>query len=160
MHQGVHLLQPGGAFIGICRLQGDDAELVYVAMLPDVDNPVHALAEIFVGADYVGNLHSGDVETLGRGDEGDAVLREFLADRSEWNVCLAGSHNLAVNLVAYHLHSVPEADLAQAHQLFAAPKAPARIVGIAEQEGLGGRVCAAALDVVPVHLVALESGIP
>ena len=78
VNQSIHLLQPGRTFFGVCCLKGNDSKLIHIAVLPDVDHPVHPGAEILICRNDVGNLDAGDVEVLGRGDEGYAVLRELL----------------------------------------------------------------------------------
>ena len=129
-------------------------------MLPDVYHAVHTCAKILIGGNDIGNLNAGDIEALGRGYERNAVLRKLLRNRSERHVSAPGGHDFAVNLVAYHLYSVLHANISQPHQFLAAPKPSAGVVGVAEKEGLGGRIRAAALDVIEIYVVAARIRIP
>lgn len=85
-HQGVvavdvfeELLKPFGT-VAVGFDGGDDAEGVDVTDLVVVDGAVYAHAHVAVGADYVGNLQTGNVEGLARRHAGDGACREVGTD--------------------------------------------------------------------------------
>lgn len=158
-HQGVvavdvfeELLEPFGA-VAVGLDGGDDAEGVDIADLVVVDGAVDAHAHVAVGADYVGNLQTRDVEGLARRHAGDGACREVGSDGREGGVAVGREDEFAVDFVRDDDDVVAHGYLAHAGEFFACPDAPGGVVGVAQQEKADGGVGAVALEVGEVYAV-------
>ena len=87
--------------------------------------------------------------------EGDAVLGKLFVQQSEWMVTVTWQHQVAVDFVGDDQHVVLHADFTQEQQLVLRPATANGVVGIAEDEHLGG--LGLLNQLVEVEFIAISS---
>ena len=151
------LVEPFFSFGCVGGLQGDDSEGVDIAHFVDVDGLIYVGMSAFVLGDDVGDVQPCDVEGFGGGDAHGTVHGERFGDGGEGGVGVSGHRELAVDFVADDKDAMLEADVAHAFEFFSGPYAPSRVVGVAEEEHLDGRIGTFLFEVLPVnHILAVH----
>ena len=76
-----------------------------------------------------GAAQSRDVETLGRRGDGDGARRDLRMQRCEWNMRVAGTDDVRVDLVGHHHQIMPDQEVRNLLQFYPGEGAPGRVCG-------------------------------
>ncbi len=103
----------------------------------------------------VGDLQPREVECLARRSAGHRAAFELFAERGERRIAKSRHHQLAVYLVGHDHDVVAQAQLPDAAQLRGRPDPSDRVMRVAEEHQLHGRVGGFTLQVVEINRVGV-----
>ena len=137
--------------MSVCSCSGYHTERAHIADLVNIYGPVDPLPHLRVRDDNIRYMQACNIESLARGNAGDGTALEFFGNRCERDILVTRIYKLAMYLVSYDRHTVPEADLPYPCQFLTGPDTPGWVVRVAQDHELHGRVRCLLFKVIEIN---------